>query len=66
MGPKSPILTYGPPVVSPLSVASFLLRRAISLSFLAAVVAARLVSMILLDSVYEWTECLVEVTASNA
>jgi hypothetical protein len=61
MGPKSPIQTYGPPVVSPLSVASFLLRRAISLSFLAAVVAARLVSMILFDNVYEWTECLVEV-----
>jgi hypothetical protein len=45
-------------VVSPLSVASFLLRRAISLSFLAAVVAARLVSMMLFGSVYEWTECL--------
>lgn len=42
------IPTYGPPLGSPLSVASFLLRRAISLSFLAAVVAARFVSMIVL------------------
>lgn len=47
-GPKSsPVLTYGPPVVSPFSVASFLLRNAISRPFLAAVVAARLVSMML-------------------
>ena len=39
-------LTHGPPVLSPLSVASFLFRSAISLSFLAAVVAARLVSIL--------------------
>ena len=63
MGPSSPILTYGPPVVSPLSVASFLLRRAISRSFLAAVVAARLVSMMMfgnerVDSMLGRSDCL--------
>lgn len=39
--------THGPPFVSPLSVPSFLFLRAMSRSFLASVVAAKLVSILI-------------------